>query len=169
MNSSDKTKKTIKPFFVFMSKMWHWHCMVTTQQWNTLISSTQSGVGGKWKRLLYFVHFIKMNNSSTVNFHIWSSNKQTNALELQINSRDEGFRFVPLAGRNTVILFLMCVFKAEIMYFSFALCACRPSTQWAGITKASSSCAATRTAAWPCGTSETPPSPSRSPFHMVRA
>ena len=39
----------------------------------------------------------------------------------------------------------------------------RPSTQWAGIMKGSSSCAVTPTAAWPCGTSETPPSHSRSP------
>lgn len=45
---------------------------------------------------------------------------------------------------------------------------CRPSTLSAGITKGSSSCAVTRTAAWRCGTSETPPSHSRSPSLTVR-
>ena len=44
----------------------------------------------------------------------------------------------------------------------------RPSTQSAGITKESSSCAVTQMAAWHCGTSETPPSLSRSPSLMVR-
>lgn len=45
---------------------------------------------------------------------------------------------------------------------------CRPSIQSAGIMKGSSSCAVTQTAAWPCGTSETPPSHSRSPSLTVR-
>lgn len=44
----------------------------------------------------------------------------------------------------------------------------RPSTQCAGIMKASSSCAVTQTAAWRCGTSETLPSHSKSPSLMVR-
>ncbi|KAG7261529.1 hypothetical protein CRUP_016944 [Coryphaenoides rupestris] len=42
------------------------------------------------------------------------------------------------------------------------------STRSAGITRGSSSCAVTPTAASPCGTRGTPPGPSRSPSLMVR-
>lgn len=44
----------------------------------------------------------------------------------------------------------------------------RRSIPSAGTTRGNSSCAATQTAAWRCGTSETPPSPSRSPSPTVR-
>lgn len=60
-------------------------------------------------------------------------------------------------------MFLLC-WKCDSFY---NLC-CRPSIRPAGIMKESSSCAVTQMAAWPCGTSETLPSPSRSHSHMVR-
>lgn len=106
-----------------MSKMWHRHYTTTFQQWKTLMSPTQSGVGGKWKRLFYF---IQMNNSfQTVSFHNWSTNnqKKKKLTELHSNSRDEVSQFLPLAGTNTVNVFLMCVIKVCVHAIPFcAVC-----------------------------------------------